>query len=159
MSERSTTRFVVWLDPGLTTGWATYDLSQHEFKSGQGDLFATGTRLTSLAKWYRGGLAVGWERYLVLPGSGGITGTAEPSLETIGMARWICLSHGVTVLDPVPSAMRKLGGDDKLRRLSWYHPGQRHANDAANHLLSWFLRSGTLPGHLHGQLFTDDLGT
>lgn len=141
---------VMWFDPGLTTGWASL---HHDgfFTSGQGTFEEVGDQLTASADVYGPSLWVGWELYNVTQG-GGSAGTPKYSLETIGMLKWICREHGVTVLKAVPSSNRKLGDELKLKRLGWREPGMRHANDAASHLLAFMLREKRLPPHLLGKV-------
>lgn len=143
----------MWFDPGLTTGWATMHHDGH-FESGQCQFHDVGERLTRYAELHGPNLWVGWELYLVTQG-GGKVGTPRYSLETIGMLRWICHVHDVTVLKAMPSSARKLGDDIKLKKLGWRRPGMVHANDAASHLLAWCLRERMLPGHLTDRLFTE----
>lgn len=143
---------IVWLDPGKLTGWARLD-AEETFLSGQEEF----NRMDELIDHWTAiggpGLWLGWEMYIVTPG-GGSVGTAHYSLEMIGAARSACRRHGTTVLRAMPSSARKLGDDAKLRKLGWYRPGHRHANDAANHLLAFLLRERLLPGHLARSLFT-----
>ena len=137
---------VMWYDPGLTTGWA-YLENGREFNSGQCRFEDVGSALTTWAEALGRHLWVGWELYNVTQG-GGKSGTPKYSLETIGMLKWICHANDVTVLKPVPSASRKLGDELKLKKLGWRKPGLVHANDAAQHLLAYMLRTGRLPAHL-----------
>lgn len=137
---------VMWYDPGLTTGWACLT-ANGDFDSGQLSFTETGEDLAQTAQIYGPALWVGWELYNVTQG-GGKAGTPKYSLETIGMLKWICHANNVTVLKPMPSSSRKLGDEIKLKRLGWRRPGMRHANDAAQHLLSWALREKRLPPHL-----------
>lgn len=141
---------VMWFDPGLTTGWASLEISAL-FDSGQAPFEDIGVMLTSWAEALGSRLWVGWELYNVTQG-GGKSGTPKYSLETIGMLKWICHSHDVTVLKAMPSASRKLGDELKLKRLGWRKPGQVHANDAAMHLLAWHLREKKLPPYLLSQV-------
>lgn len=143
---------VVWLDPGLLTGWAIWT-DDHQFTSGQLGFEDLGFFLEADAEQLGPDMAIGWEQYIVTQG-GGKAGTPKHSLKVIGMVEWLCLRHGVNVLASQPSASRKLGGDLQLKRLGWYRAGKRHANDAASHLLSWLIREGTLPSHLADKLCT-----
>lgn len=137
---------VMWFDPGLTTGWA-YLENDREFNSDQAPFEDIGSQLTTWAETLGPRLWVGWELYNVTQG-GGKAGTPKYSLETIGMLKWICHAHDVTVLKAVPSSNRKLGDELKLKRLGWRKPGKVHANDAAMHLLAWHLREARLPRNL-----------
>lgn len=137
---------VMWLDPGLTTGWASLELGR-VFDSNQAPFEDIGAMVTGWAESLGPSLWLGWELYNVTQG-GGKVGTPKYSLETIGMLRWICHAHDVTVLKAMPSASRKLGDEVKLKKLGWRRPGMVHANDAAMHLLAWHLREKWLPPHL-----------
>lgn len=144
---------VLWLDPGLTTGVASYDFQTGRFHSDQLLFHPLGQYLETICSFFRGGLAVGWERFLMTPGS-----HAKPdhSIEPIGVTRYLAVKHQCQLLQPVPSSMRELGSDDKLKKLDWYKPGKRHANDAANHVLAWLLREKKLPQNLVEKLCTTD---
>lgn len=144
---------VMWFDPGLATGWASLELGQ-VFSSGQSRFEDIGSMLTAWAQSLGPALWVGWELYNVTQG-GGKAGTPKYSLETIGMLRWICHAHDVTVLKAVPSSNRKLGDEIKLKKLGWRRPGLVHANDAAMHLLAWHLREKRLPSHLLSRVLAD----
>lgn len=145
-------RLIVWFDPGLTTGWATFG-SDDVFDSGQDRFEDVGEALTCWAQLLGPSLWVGWELYNVTQG-GGKAGTPKYSLETIGMLKWICHSHGATVLKAMPSASRKLGDEVKLKRVAWRTPGKVHANDAASHLLAFMLREKILPPHLLSKILS-----
>lgn len=145
-------RFVIWLDPGQTTGIATYNFNGGYFLSSQHDFHATGEAIDGLLREYDDAV-VGWEQYIIAPGH---RGTAAFSLEVIGMAKWLAHLHDATTLQPVPSAARKLGSDDKLKKLGWYIPGMRHANDASAHMLAWLLRTKLLLPELQQRLCTLD---
>jgi|SRR5690242_12797717 len=145
-------KIVIWLDPGKMTGWAMLE-DMASFSSGQADFDCIDDMVNMWCHLMRDNLWLGWERYIVTQG-GGRTGTPEYSLEVIGAVKSACRRNSVTVLQPMPSASRKLGGDLKLQRLGWRQPNMRHANDAANHLLAWLLREKRLPTHLTQKLFT-----
>ena len=144
---------VQWYDPGLTTGWACL-AADGTFDSGQLSFTEIGEDLVRDAEAYGPALWVGWELYNVTQG-GGKVGTPKYSLETIGMLRWICHAHDVTVLKAMPSASRKLGDELKLKKLGWRVPGKRHANDAAMHLLAWHLRENRLPPDLLSKILLE----
>lgn len=142
---------VVWLDPGKLTGWAMLD-STDTFLSGQEDFDHIDDLVNGWAALAGPGLWIGWEMYLVTTG-GGKTGIPRYSFEVIGAAKSACRRHSATMLKPMPSSSRKLGDDPKLKRMGWWKPNHRHANDAANHLLAWALRENMLPVEYKDRLF------
>lgn len=142
---------VVWLDPGLTTGWAELGLGT-KFRCGQGSQMEVGETLDAAAALFMGDMAIGYEQYIVTPG-GGRTGTAGPPLKVIGMIEWIGYLNGCQMLKPVTSAMRTVTTPDMLKRLGWYRPGMDHAMQAARHLLAWLLREKLLLPEQHELLF------
>lgn len=148
---------LVWFDPGKTTGWASYAFATQTFRSGQvGD--TDGVLATFLESLYSGnetfpaeGVAVGYEMYLVVGGPR--AGTSEHSEKAIGVIRGTAKRCGYTLLPPQPGSARKLGGPVMLRRMGWYVPGQRHANDAAMHLLSYLMKQKPMPYPVRRKLF------
>lgn len=150
MGERT---FVVWLDPGLTTGVAHYDLTDGIFNSRQFDLLTLRDYFTeALIPAFGDRMAVGWEMFLNTSG-GSRTSDAGPSNQTIGVVRSLAGEHGIPLLKPQPSSARKLGSVVLLRRLGWYRAGQGHANDAAQHLLADLLKRSPMPHEIRTKLF------
>lgn len=144
-------KFVIWLDPGLHTGWAALT-DGAEFHSGEGILPEIGELLTAHGIWHREDMAIGWEQYIVAPG-GGRAGSPGPPIEVIGMARWLGFYHHCQMLKPVPSAMRTVVKPEHLKKLGWYRPGKDHANQAARHLLAWMLREKLVPQDMKDTVF------
>lgn len=143
---------IMWLDPGLTTGAAWYDLEGNHFGSWQYDEHDLARRLEEVSSLYPGDLAVGYEQYIVT--SGGIRQSSpEHALAVIGIVRDMAAQGMFELLTPRPPSARKLGSPVLLRRMGWYRPGQRHANDAAMHLLAHLLRMRPMPRAIRSTLF------
>lgn len=143
---------VMWLDPGKTTGIASYLADADNFQSGQLDFLGT---CQTLERWATSRyilLKLGWEKYIVTGGRR--TGLPEYSYEVIGVAKWMCSRYGIEPLPSVPSSARIVASHAMLKKVGWYAPGNGHANDAAQHLLAYYLRTRTLPSQLHEKLFT-----
>jgi hypothetical protein len=158
----------LWVDPGESTGWAAWvtppatvePLLVPRFYSGQAPWRAVCEDLYSVIWQFRGFVSVGWEDYLLLPGSRHHDLSA---LKVIGFLEWLTgrqdrisdaadrvgahWSHRPHVLAPQPSSNRLLGAN-KLQQLGWFRPGERDSNSAAAHLLSHLLVEGLLPGDL-----------
>lgn len=149
-----TPEFVIWLDPGLDTGWATL-FHGESFDSGEGILPEIGELLEDYAGVYGPNMAIGWEQYIVTPG-GGRTGSAGPPIEVIGMARWLGYKYECEMLAPVPSAMRTSVSVTVLKKLNWHCPGMDHANQAARHLGAWMLREKLFTRDQKARLFADE---
>lgn len=148
---------VVWFDPGKTTGWASYHFATETFCSGQveDDNVALGAFLEVLGDisvtTAPECVAVGYELYLVVGGPR--AGTSEHSEKAISVIEQTARRCGYTLLPPQPSSARKLGGPAMLRRMGWYRPGQRHANDGAMHLLADLMRMKPMPYAVRRKLF------
>lgn len=132
-------RHVLALDPGKTTGWASYDRETNEFKSGQTDYDETCRLLLHPEELYTSALSahdfdIVSESFIITVNTAKNT-QATWSLELIGVARMISrlFSEQELVLQ-APSAAKRLCSDDLLKALGWYVPGKGHANDAARHL-------------------------
>ena len=79
MSEKP---FVVWLDPGLMTGLASYDLENDAFMSWQYEPDDLVRRLHQTLEICEGRMWIGWEMYLAAGGPQ--HGTSKHSQEIIG---------------------------------------------------------------------------
>lgn len=131
--------FIVWLDPGKTTGAAWYDLDADRFGSGQYGAAELAELLDSLIDAHHDRIAIGWELYINTPRS---VGDSEYSQGEIAKAEALCRRRGVTVLKGQPSSARHAKSTVIfLRRLGWYAAGKEHANDAACHLFRWLIRT------------------
>jgi hypothetical protein len=151
---KSNMSVITWLDPGGTTGIATWtpdpgtETGSGEFRSRQEDFRSTGNYLNMLMR-DNPGTMLGYEQYNITPGR--YVKHDGSSLMVIGMARWLALVHGAVMLPSQPPSARKLGMQH-LKTLGWYRPGLGHANDAAGHLLVWLLKENLLPEELKEKL-------
>jgi hypothetical protein len=137
--------YTVWLDPGLVTGWATWDAVTAQFYSGQqaGMIEAAATVRDLLLAAPRGHSAIGWEAFTVRPGSSRLS-LDLTAIEVIGATRWIAADLSATVLRPSQPADRMLG-QKNLRAVGWHQAGPDHADSAASHLLAYLIRERQLP--------------
>lgn len=142
----------VWLDPGKTTGAAGYDDDTETFFSGQYQKEELYRHLVELSQLYGGRLAVGVEHYIITSG-GARRGTPKYSREVITVVEQMASEGYFRMLPPMPSSARMLGSIVFLRRLGWYRPGERHANDAGQHLLSSILRTRPMLPNIRRKLF------
>lgn len=149
--------FIVWTDPGQTTGAAWYDMELSVFGSGQYDLDDLRRKLTALRGIFGDRMALGWELYISTSG-GARTGTPTPSNKAIGMMQSLADEQGIVLLKPQPSSARNLGSVTFLRRLGWYKPGKGHANDAAQHLLAHLIRQRPMHEPIREKLFPGYVG-
>lgn len=148
----SSKTFIVWLDPGKTTGFACYDMERGTFRSEQYERDDLVRQLDALYPMVGLRMAVGWEKFIHTSG-GSRTSSPEHADEAIGAVRGWSREHPVELLKPQPSSARKLGSAVMLRRLGWYKPGNGHANDAAQHLLADLLKRRPMPHEIRTKLF------
>jgi hypothetical protein len=145
--------FIVWLDPGQTTGLASYDLETSTFMSWQYDHDDLERRFVQdLFPLYADRMVIGYEKYIVTSG-GPRTSTPKHAIEATTIVWLLAAGADVPVLKPQPSSARKLGSTVMLRRLGWYKPGKVHANDASQHLLSHLLKMRPMPRAIREKLF------
>lgn len=132
---------LIWLDPGATTGVATF--TDGRFGSYQMEgLYPVGAWLDYSLSHGESTLSIGWESYLV---AGPRSAESAVALKVIGVAQYLALKHHAVIVPEVPSSMRKIATRAALERIGWWKAGQRHANDAAAHLLAHLVRTGAAP--------------
>jgi hypothetical protein len=142
--------FIVWLDPGKTTGVAWYDILVDRFGSGEYDKHELAALLDSLTTVHADRIAIGWELYLQTSRS---KGTAKYSMGEIAKVETLCNEREIPILKGQPSSARNLQSTVVfLRRLGWYRPGLGHANDAACHLFRHLIRMHPIPEKIRTRL-------
>lgn len=139
-----------WLDPGATTGIAVWTFrAGGVFRSWQLQFRETGERIELLARDWAP-LHLGYESFTITGGGSHVKHDGS-ALMAIGMARWLSLKHGLTMLPSQPPSARRLGLKH-LKTLGWHRPGLGHANDAAGHLATHMISKGLLPEELKERL-------
>lgn len=142
--------FIVWLDPGKTTGVAWYDILADRFDCAQYDQDELVDAVDALVDEHEGRVAIGWELYIQTARSKGV---ASYSLGGIAKVKQLCKKREIPVLKGQPSSARNLQSTVVfLRRLGWYRPGMRHANDAACHLFRHLIRMHPIPEKIRTRL-------
>jgi hypothetical protein len=143
----TTPSFFMWIDPGLTTGWAMWYPATYHFYSGNvTGLIPAAAHVQNALRLPSRRAAIGWEPFAIRPGSSRLA-LDTTALEVIGAVKWIAYALNATVLPPSQPSDRKLG-ELHLRTLGWHRPGPDHADSAASHLLSYLLRERLLPADL-----------
>lgn len=135
--------FVVWIDPGKTTGVAWWDMDADLFGSAQYDEHQLIPALDALIDAHPERIAIGWELYIQTARS---KGDGQYSLGEIAKVKALCEERQVPMLKGQPSSARnKRSSIIFLRRLGWYAPGKEHANDAACHLFRYLIKQKPIP--------------
>lgn len=133
-------RYVLALDPGKMTGWASYDRETGEFLSGQTNFEETCRLLLHRV----GGpshdqLDLVCESFIITVQTAKNT-QATWSLELIGVARMVSELYCQQPLTlQQPASAKRFSSDERLKKLGWYTPGKGHANDAARHLMLYMV--------------------
>ena len=138
---------ILWLDPGLDTGWAVWYPVASQFYSGHVKGMLEAAELIHEHLSLTDGFAVvGWEGFTIRPGSSRLA-LDTTALEVIGAARWIAKETGTRVLPPPQPDARKLG-NKHLKTVGWHRTGSDDRTSAASHLLSYLLQERQLPANL-----------
>lgn len=120
---------IIGVDPGKACGFATLDAGVF----GAGDLtwHEATIELERLLSRHRPNITtiVSVERYTFTQAASKMTRQYD-ALEFIGVARYLCLKHGVQLLIQGASEAQRLGTPDLLRRFGWWQKGLDHANKA-----------------------------
>ena len=133
---------ILAIDPGKTTGWASYDTVEQTFDSGQTDFIETCNLLKTCALQWAKDIHIVSESFLITLQT--VKNTQAPwSLELIGVARYFSQAYCDEDLTlQMPSAAKRFSSDQRLKDMGWYVPGKGHANDAARHLLLFIATHG-----------------
>jgi hypothetical protein len=143
----SSPSLILWLDPGLATGWAAWRPAARLFTSGHiTGVLAAGELIDELLSLADGGAAIGCEGFTIRPGSSRLR-LDTTALEVIGVAKWVAHQTGSRVLPQLQPDARKLG-EKHLRTVGWHRPGPDHMKSASSHLLSYLLQERQLPADL-----------
>lgn len=129
---------LIAVDPGLTTGWATYGPGRGIPKWEPRVVETAGpenfmlTLRTAMSRLVSPGVLV-MENFVPEPGK-----TWQPdALHIIGYGRGLCAEFGWT-LHLQMRTIKRFSSNDKLKKLGWYTPSKGgHANDALRHLLHY----------------------
>lgn len=142
---------ICYLDPGETTGWATWDMGI--FDSGQLDFQSIGSFMDAKTFQFGALMSVGWEAFLITAHTARKPGS-HWAIEVIGVARHYALQRRCHILPSYPSSSLPTSTvrDRQLKRLGWHTPGKDHANDAACHLMHHLVHTRHLPDELVGKL-------
>jgi hypothetical protein len=137
---------ILTVDPGLVTGWATWDAPYHKgFQSGMVE------GRFKFYEWFYGLQRAHWEHDPTTAFSVVIekftvnlqTAKKSPQPDAMlitGHIEAICVRDGLSLGTQLPSQAMSFGTNEKLKLLGWYKPGPDHPNDAARHLLLWMVR-------------------
>lgn len=139
---------ILALDPGKTTGWATWS-AEGVFESGQMDYDETCSLLYEVAGDAQPhGIDIVSEAFIITVNTAKNT-QASWSLELIGVARSVSRRWcGQDIFLQQPAAAKRMMSDDMLKVLDWYKPGKGHANDAARHLGLYMLTHGWMDNRI-----------
>ena len=124
---------IIGVDPGKTTGVATYNLETEEMVAMQITFEDFGDWLNaSLFNLKDQEVVVGCENFIIR--SIKFAQDAHWALENIGITRYLCHCYEKRFILQDPSNAKNFANDSKLRVAKWYLPGKGHANDAMRHV-------------------------
>src|SRR5580765_1276941 len=128
-------RNILALDPGTTTGWASFEKPNNRdgYRSGQIPNGAVGVWMSLEFDEVLRGIpdTIVCESFQYRPKLD--KAVLEP-VEVIGAAKVWAYIHEVKMVFQTP-AMRMWWTDERLKQMDLYKPGHPHANDAMRHLL------------------------
>lgn len=137
--------FIMWIDPGVVSGVALYNLvtgepplvGEHEFADLIDHLDLT---VGMLAPW----LLMGVERFVLTSLSHRRSGSIE-AIMAWGVCRAAAVHHKILLLvEDQRSEDMAIASDEVLRALGWYTPGKPHANDACRHVFAYLASTSKL---------------
>jgi hypothetical protein len=141
------------LDPGGTTGWACYDALFMPDPERDGKPKLVEQMLTvghigpqphhkALYNFLEdrriGNFELIWESFEFRQGKQRDNIVLD-SKEYIGVSKLFCQREGIVGREQTAGAGKGFVSDKKLKVMGWYHPGFKHANDAARHLVYYLV--------------------
>jgi hypothetical protein len=146
MDIPTSTPLVIAFDPGITTGYSMTTEHMDFYLTGQtdGDSIARDFELliSRLSMWSRLESLVIIEDYELTPRPQSFK-EGRFTLKLIGALNYLALSYGFKVKLPKP-AEREIATYKYMQKMGFWSPGQRHANDAAKHLVTHLIKAGKL---------------
>jgi hypothetical protein len=141
------------LDPGLTSGWTTYDVMNRSFTAGESNFDQTCANLLEFVTNYGPAGLIVCESFMITVHTAKNT-QAPWSLELIGVARMIARRWtGNELLLQTPAQAKAFSTNNRLKHVGFWTPGMAgHANDAARHLLLVLVNRGYLPKEILAEL-------
>jgi hypothetical protein len=64
------------------------------------------------------------------------------ALEVIGMLRYFSVTEDIPIVYQTAAQAKRMISDESLRNVGWYTRGLEHGNDAARHMLFYYLKQG-----------------
>jgi hypothetical protein len=128
-----TSSWLLAVDPGLTTGWATVNL-----ELGMSSVSAGQTPVDPFLDWtatlpLSSGLLI-VERFTITQQTAKKSQQTD-ALEIIGVLKFLARRGGAQFELQTPAQAKKFCSDAQLRKLGLWKPGQDHARDALRHLV------------------------
>lgn len=137
-------RYVMAIDPGLTTGFAFVDTDGPTIiETAEVDWFDLGMKQGEYLTQFPGEVAVVIERFIITPQTAK-NAQAPWSLELIGQSRWVARRCGIPeLIMQSPTDAKNFSTNEKLKALGlWHRGGGGHAMDALRHALLYMVRNG-----------------
>ncbi len=123
----------IGIDPGKTTGYASYDSETGRFHSNEYPTTILFRVLDNIcAGDYRPEIVI--ERFTITARTARLTQQSD-ALRIIGAVEYIA-HQGHASVTFSPTSRKKFGTNGMLKQLGWFHGGEGHADDAARHLLA-----------------------
>lgn len=148
-------RYVLWLDPGLVTGWALYYVEDEKIDLNEYEFDELVWRLENWCATAGSSTVIGCERFMLTSKSWQYK-HAYDALYAIGAAKSAASRHGALrfLEGQTSSAGLALGSDEVLRACGWYSTVLQHGNDAARHIGSYLTSVDCAP-----RAWTDSIRT
>lgn len=135
---------IIAVDPGKTTGIATYDLATKKLDTQECDFDATCRYVLGQAASLGGNLLLVSESFTITMQTAK-NSQAPWSLELIGVMRYASRMYCARDLAlQMPSAAKRFSSDRRLRELEFWTPAKGHANDASRHMLLFLAERGLI---------------
>lgn len=129
--------FIVALDPGETTGWASFSPSHERdgYKSGEWHYDQVWEGITAPQVFNKPITRLVYESFKLREANPHAVNLTP--VEVIGVIKLAARIHKIKLVPQTPSEGKGFWSDDRLKEFQLYKAGKPHANDAMRHLLHY----------------------
>lgn len=148
--------YVLWLDPGETTGWALWHCVEGVLHADEYTFNEIGVKLERWLSTAGPRTVVGCEKFIITQETS--KKSQQPAaLHVTGIAKSLALQYQAWEFlnDQTSASAKSFCPNSMLKSIGWYSTTRGHANDACRHLFLYLTRTHRVPTKLLMKAYED----